>query len=273
METSDAGSLKDAVRGFWDESSCGEIYAEGDSLRRQFETHATARYALEPYIRAFAGFDGLAKDVLEIGVGMGADHVEWARSGTRSLVGIDFTPRAVDWTAKRLACEGHAGRLLVADAENLPFGDGSFDVVYSWGVLHHTPDTQRCFEEVLRVLRPGGQARIMIYHRPSIVGYMLWARYALAAGHPRRSLSDIYAQHLESPGTKGFTIEEGRELAAGFSSAQVWSELGFGDLLQGEVGERHRGPLLEIATWLWPRSLIRRVLPHQGLMLLIKAVK
>ncbi len=113
----------------------------------------------------------------------------------------------------------------------------------------------------------------MVYHRPSIVGYMLWARYGLGTGHPRRSLADIYAQHLESPGTKGFTVEEGRELAAGFSSVEVWSELGFGDLLQGEVGERHRGPLLEIATRVWPRGLIRRVLPHQGLMLLIKAVK
>ena len=72
-----------------------------------------------------------------------------------------------------------------ADAEHLPFPDDSFDIVYSWGVLHHSPDTPQAFSEAHRVLRPGGTLRAMIYHRPSIVGLMLWARYGFAAGRPR----------------------------------------------------------------------------------------
>ncbi|MGH9070531.1 MAG: class I SAM-dependent methyltransferase [Acidimicrobiales bacterium] len=273
MQTSHDGALKDAVRAFWETASCGEVYLAGSAPREQFETHTVARYALEPYIRAFAGFDGGAKDILEVGVGMGADHAEWAKSGPRTLVGIDVTPRAVAWTAQRLVCGGHDPHLMVADAEGMPFRDASFDLVYSWGVLHHTPNTQRCFDEVLRVLRPGGEALIMIYHRPSLVGYMLWARYGLASGHPRRSLADVYAHHLESPGTKGYTVDEGRALASEFSSATVRSQLGFGDLLQGEVGQQHRGRLLRVATRFWPRVLIKRALPNHGLMLLIRAVK
>jgi len=78
---------------------------------------------------------------------MGADHLEWARSGPRRLVGVDLTPRAVAWTAQRLATYGMASHLREADAEHLPFPDGSFDIVYSWGVLHHSPDTVQALRE------------------------------------------------------------------------------------------------------------------------------
>ena len=92
----DMADLKSEVRRFWDAASCGEVYAQGPSAEPQFRKHAGARYRLEPYIRGFARFDeGVGQDVLEIGVGMGADHVEWARSGPRRLAGVDLTP--VPW--------------------------------------------------------------------------------------------------------------------------------------------------------------------------------
>lgn len=264
--------LKLSVQDFWDAASCGEVYAVGDSLEAQFTAHARARYQLEPYIRPFAGFDGAGKDVLEVGVGMGADHVEWARSRPDRLAGIDFTPRAVEWTAKRIELAGLTSQLQVGDAENLPFPDASFDLVYSWGVLHHTPDTERAFREVHRVLRPGGEARIMIYHRPSIVGLLLWAQYGALARKPFRSMTDIYAHHLESPGTKGYTVREGRHLARDFRQASVTSSVSFGDLLQGEVGQRHPSALLDAAKRYWPRALVRR-LDVLGLMLQVRATR
>ena len=269
----DAPNLKAEVRGFWDAASCGEVYAAGPSTEQRFRSHGEARYRLEPYIRGFARFEeGSAQDVLEIGVGMGADHLEWARSGPRRLAGVDLTPRAVAWTAQRLATHGFVSDLREADAENLPFSDDSFDIVYSWGVLHHSPDTTQAFREAHRVLRPGGTLRAMIYHRPSIVGLMLWARYGLATGHPACSLTDIYARHLESPGTKGYTIAEGRRLAAPFGACEIRSAVSFGDLLLGEVGQQHAGQGLTFAKLLWPRPLIRR-LPRLGLLLLIEASK
>src|SRR5689334_18162916 len=88
---------KKAEREFWQEASCGENYARGETLEARFAAHSTARYALEPYIKEFAKFpEGRGRDVLEIGVGMGADHVEWAKAGPRSLSGVDFTHRAID---------------------------------------------------------------------------------------------------------------------------------------------------------------------------------
>jgi SAM-dependent methyltransferase len=266
--------LKESVRAFWDAASCGEVYAAGGDLRERLEAHASARYALEPYIFSFARFpEGRGRDVLEIGVGMGADHLEWAKAEPSSLTGIDLTARGVEFTRARLAMAGRASDLRVADAEALPFPDASFDLVYSWGVLHHSPDTPRAIREVHRVLRPGGTARVMIYHTYSLVGYMLWLRFALLAGRPTLSLADLYARHLESPGTKAYSIGEARAMFSAFRRTSAWSQLSFGDLLEGAVGQRHRGLVLSTAKALWPRWLLRRVLRRHGLMLLVEAVK
>ena len=274
LAAADTLDLKESVRAFWDAASCGEVYAEGEALCGRLEAHAKARYTLEPYIFDFARFsEGRGLDVLEIGVGMGADHFEWAKAAPRTLSGIDLTPRGVEYTRARLASASHISDLRVADAEALPYPDASFDLVYSWGVLHHSPDTPRAIQEVYRVLRPGGRARVMIYHKYSFVGYMLWLRYALLAGRPTRSLADVYACHLESPGTKAYTVDEARAMFAAFKQVEARSELAFGDLLEGAVGQRHRGVLLSAAKALWPRWLFRRVLPRHGLMLLVEAVK
>lgn len=266
--------LKASVQAFWDAASCGEVYASGSSERERYESHAQARYSLEPYIADFANFaTGRGCDVLEVGVGMGADHAEWARSGPRTLTGVDLTPRAIGHTKTRLGILDRTSRLLVGDAENLPFSDESFDLVYSWGVLHHSPDTAKAIGEVHRVLRPGGAARIMIYHSRSIVGALLWMRYGLMAGRPGVGLKTIYAEHLESPGTKAYSVSDARALVSMFSRSRLTTQLSFGDLLMGEVGQRHRSLLLGLARRLWPRWLIRRVFANYGLMLLIDAVK
>ena len=267
--------LKKATREFFQRASCGEVYARGDSLEERFEAQRASRYHHEPYIFEFARFgDGAGRDVLEIGVGMGADHLEWAKSKPRSLSGIDLTDRAVDYARKRLELDGYRSDLRVADAEHLPFPDESFDIVYSWGVLHATPDTPKAIEEVHRVLRPGGLARVMVYHTYSMVGYMLWLRYALLSGRPGRSLADIYAHHLENPGTKAYTPEEAGRLFSKFSSVvDIHTMLTSSDLLEGECGQQHQGAILSTARSLWPRWLIRRAFRHHGLWLIIEAVK
>lgn len=265
---------KVSVRDFWQLQSCGEVYAVGRSEREQFEAQAAERYRIEPFIGSFARFpEGRGRDVLEIGVGMGADHLEWAQSGPRRLAGVDLTERAVAYTKQRVALYGMRSELQVADAERLPFPDASFDLVYSWGVLHHSPDTRRAVDEVYRLLRPGGVARIMIYHRPSIVGAMLWVRYALLAGRPWRSLRAVLSEHLESPGTKAYTIREARQLFSSFSGLTMRTELSVGDLMIGAAGQRHSGVLLRLARAVWPRRVLQRLFRWAGLYLLVEAVR
>ncbi len=264
---------KQQVHDFWNEASCGEnLYLQG-SDREAYESQARKRYELEPYIPEFAGFDRVrGKRVLEIGVGLGADHQRFAQAGA-DLTGIDLTERAIEHTARRLAVFGLSSRLMVGDAERLDYPDESFDHVYSWGVLHHSPDTPNAVSEVWRVLKRGGGANVMIYHKWSLVGFMLWIRYALLGLQPWLSLRDIYARHLESPGTKAYSISEARRLFAAFSEVSIRSVLTHGDLLESMAGQRHEGRCFQLARKIWPRALIKRFFPRLGLFMLIEARK
>jgi SAM-dependent methyltransferase len=264
---------KDAVRDFWDQASCGErLYldgVDGDAFRRQ----AASRYALEPYIAPFADFAAAkGKRVLEIGVGLGADHQRFAEAGA-VLSGIDLTPRAVEITRRRFAALALETNLRVGDAERLAFADDTFDVVYSWGVIHHSPDTPTAVAEIFRVLRPGGEAKVMVYHTYSLVGVMLWLRYGLARGRPLTPLRGIYANYLESPGTKAYTVGEARALFGRFADLRITTQLTHGDLLASGAGQRHGGVLLDAARTLWPRWLFKSLFPTLGLFMLIQATK
>jgi ubiquinone/menaquinone biosynthesis C-methylase UbiE len=275
MSSRTSEGLKRATRDFFQRASCGEIYARGTTQVARFEAQRTARYHYEPYIFEFARFhEGRDRDILEVGVGMGADHLEWANAKPRTLTGVDLTPRAIHFTRERLALYGFSSNLMVTDAESLPFDTSSFDLVYSWGVLHATPDTPQAIREVHRVLRPGGIARVMVYHTYSMVGYMLWLRYGFLAFRPFRSLADIYAQHLENPGTKAYRVEDVGSLFRDFSRIlSVRTMLTSSDLLKGECGQQHRGWVLALAKRLWPRWFIRRFLRGHGLWLMIEAIK
>lgn len=188
---------KEAVKGFWEREACGERYgSEQDRLR----------YQLEPDILGFAQFDSAAgQRVLEVGVGMGADFVRWVRAGALAT-GVDITDRAVSLTRRRLDQEQLTADVSVADAESLPFPDEAFDIVYSWGVLHHTPNPARALQEAQRVLAPGGELRLMLYHRHSWVAAAAWVRFCLLRGKPAGLRTAV--SHVESPGTQAFTAEE-----------------------------------------------------------------
>jgi SAM-dependent methyltransferase len=264
---------KQQVHDFWNNSSCGEaLYLSSDD-QAGFIAQAQLRYELEPFILDFAKFEkAKGKKVLEIGVGLGADHQKFAEAGS-DLYGIDLTERAVAHTKNRLACFGLNSSLDFGDAEQLAFADETFDIVYSWGVLHHSPATSKAINEVWRVLKPGGVAKIMIYHKWSMVGLMLWMRYAFLRLKPFTSLATIYERHLESPGTKAYSIQEARRLFDPFSDVNIQTLLSHGDLLTSEAGQRHKGPMLTIARVIWPRWLIRRFFPNSGLCMMIEARK
>lgn len=219
-------SQTELVRDYWESRPCG---TEGDPFpegsREYFDWVARERYAREPFIEKYARFDRWKdRDVLEVGVGAGTDAERFAASGAR-LTGIDLTERGVDLARRRLELAGLSARIERADAETLPFADGSFDFVYSWGVIHHSPDTNAAAREMVRVCRGGGQVCCMIYNRRSLLALQGRIVYGLARGRPFRSIDEIAARHFESPGTHLSTEAELLAFFAGLRDVRVSHEL------------------------------------------------
>jgi ubiquinone/menaquinone biosynthesis C-methylase UbiE len=167
------------VRAFWNTEACGTHFITRFVDERDFfSKYREFRYRTEWHIPAFASFaQAKSKRVLEIGCGNGADGVMFASHGAH-YTGVDLTPEAIDATRRHFAAEGLDGQFRLENAQGLSFADDSFDIVYSYGVLHHTPAPRQAVREVYRVLKPGGVALVMLYHRHSfnyyvrILGYM-----------------------------------------------------------------------------------------------------
>ena len=174
--------LKERVRAFWQAHPCGTKFSDAEMGTREFFERVEAhRYTKEwhiPEAADFAGARGLR--VLEIGCGLGTDGAQFAKAGAY-YAGVDLTEAAIELARKRFELSGLEGEFRVADAEKLDFTDESFDLVYSHGVLHHTPDTARAVQEIHRVLKPGGRAIVMLYHRGSY-NYRVGIRILRRAG-------------------------------------------------------------------------------------------
>jgi 2-polyprenyl-3-methyl-5-hydroxy-6-metoxy-1,4-benzoquinol methylase len=111
------------------------------------------------------------KRVLEIGCGMGLHSELLARAGAK-LTSIDLSETSVAATSRRFALKGLDGDIRQMDAEHLSFADNEFDLVWSWGVIHHSSHTGRVVRGIHRVLKPGGEARVMVYHLGGMPAYL-----------------------------------------------------------------------------------------------------
>ena len=221
------GSTVDTVRDFWQSHINNEYYTGAERASDSyFNDIEERRYRTHYHLpELFASMDGADRTLLEVGCGIGVDSIQLAKRG--------FQVTAVDLTENALAvAEQFAARRQVTidfrlgNAEGLDFPDESFDAVYSFGVLHHTPDIERSVAEVHRVLRPGGTAYVMLYHRNSLVNLMHWA-LRLPYESPR-------GRKDHCPVVYTFSRSGVRTLFRDFASVKVRSEYpftyGFGPL-------------------------------------------
>jgi SAM-dependent methyltransferase len=227
---------KQRAREQWNNDPAGAAYGRGyDFATREFfeavERHRYTEYA--PWMPAAMGFDQFpGKSLLEVGCGMGTDLLQFARGGAR-VTGVDLTPRSVETSRKHLELYGHSGDFAITDAEQLPFASESFDVAYSNGVLHHTPDTAGAVREIHRVLRPGGLARVMLYHRNSwnfwfeILGHRGLLRGQLLRGLSAEEIMRRYIEVNEGGGrplVKVYSRRQARQLFSMFREVKIQIE-------------------------------------------------
>ncbi len=221
-----AAQYKQQTQANWTQAPCGSSKSNQTMCSREFfEQVERHRYSSHPWIlQKIKRLDLAGKQVLEVGYGMGTDHLAMARQGG-VMSGIDLTARNREVTAKRFELYGESSSLTVGDAEQLPYDDDSFDVVYSFGVVHHTPDTTKAVSEIYRVLKPGGRCWVTVYHKHSVQFWwsVFVCRYLIRGGVFRRTLKQQLSL-IEHPHDNSnlivrvYTPKEFKRLFSGFSA-------------------------------------------------------
>ena len=240
-----ADAIRREAQAQWGNDPAGGLAAGDEPLGspESFERVERYRYEQQPWMHDTFHFEQYkGRRLLEVGVGLGTDHLQFARAGALTT-GIDLTERCVELTRLRLQQEGLDGDVHAMDAEQLAFADDSFDVVFSFGVLHHVPSMERAFAEIRRVLRPGGVFIGGLYNRRSIFTARVRLEWLLNGGAKaeawsRRLARIEYSTSDAVPYVRLMTSEQ---------LTRALNEAGFAD-----VGIRRRHSALGSITYRMP---------------------
>ena len=231
---------KSAAIDCWTADPCGSSTAAGEpGTKEYFQRLLASRREYAPWMADaldYAGAAGL--DVLDVGCGQGIDLAAYALAGAHPT-GVDLTPRHVELANAHLAALELEGDAVVGDAEQLPFPDESFDRVSSNGVLHHTPDLPAALREIHRVLRPGGEARVIVYNRHSFhywLTQVLWHGLLQGRLFRTRSLDGVMSETVE------YTTTGARPLVHAYSPKEMRRMLASAGLRDVRSFVRHFQP-------------------------------
>ncbi len=257
VETGDLD--KDRIQRQWNENPAGSHYARLAQPRTldwflEIERHRYGAYApWMPDVMEFARHGGNA--VLEIGGGVGTDLAQFAMHGAR-VTDIDLAAGHLALAAENFHARGLDGRFVQGDAESLPFPDASFDLVYSNGVLHHTPNTRTVVAEIRRVLRPGGRAIVMLYAENSLHYWrkLVWRLGVRDGLLDRMSMGEIMSRTVErsangaQPLVKVYTAARAGSLFSEFDRVSICRRQLLGEELPGGL-QWAAGPLALRLGW------------------------
>jgi len=188
------------VRGFWNQRPCNIRHSPQQvGTREYFNEVEKRKYFVEPHIREFAAFDRWKnKKVLEIGCGIGTDTVNFARHGAK-VTALELSEKSLDLAAKRAEVYGLQEdiRFFQGNAEDLSecVPVEPYDLVYSFGVIHHTPHPERVIDQIRSYVIPGSTVKIMVYNRRS--WKVLWIIMVYGKGRFWRARS-LIAQNSEA---------------------------------------------------------------------------
>lgn len=170
----------DTVQSFWNNRPCNIRHSNKQvGTKEYFDEVEKRRYFVEPHILPFANFDNWrGKKVLEIGCGIGTDAVNFARAGA-DYYGVELSEESLNICKERFKVFGLKGLFLNCNAENLEnfLSENDFDLIYSFGVIHHTPNPQRIFQQLSKFLKKNGELRVMLYNKDSWKAMMIEAGF------------------------------------------------------------------------------------------------
>lgn len=206
------------VQAFWDRRPCNICHSPRPVGTKEYFDEVEARkYFVEPHIPSFAEFERWrGRRVLEIGCGVGTDTINFARAGAQ-VTAVDLSGKSLEVARQRAEVLGLMDRITFYRANAEELGEvvplNVYDLVYSFGVLHHTPQPGRVAEQIRRYLQPGGTAKVMVYHRYS--WKVLWILVGYGRGQFWK-LPELVATYSEAqtgcPVTYTYTRKQGRRL-------------------------------------------------------------
>lgn len=212
MTTTSNDKLLTEIRDYWNEHIHDlEIATQPLGSAGFFRELDDYRFDKLRYLPQVVDFNGYKdKKLLEVGCGVGIDLVRFARGGA-IVTGVDLAETSIDLAKQNFEQNGLQGDLRVMNGQALEFDDNSFDVVYAHGVLQYTADAQQMVNELHRVLKPGGQAIMMVYNRNS------WLN-ALS------KLTKVDLEHEDAPVLKKYSIGEFKAMLKPFSKVRIVPE-------------------------------------------------
>ena len=251
----------ETVKAFWDARPCNIRHSKREvGSREYFDEVETRRYMVEPHIPEFAGFEHWqGRHVLEIGCGIGTDTIRFARSGAR-VTAVELSTESLAVARKRAEVYGLDGRIefFQANAEDLTsvLPVRRYDLVYSFGVIHHTPHPERAMAEIRKFMDPRSELRMMIYAKDS------WKRIMIDAGF------DQPEAQFGCPVAWTYTLEEARRLLSGFQVLAMTQAHIFPFNIEKYVKHEY-----ELQPWFaaMPQEMFRALAASLGWHLLITA--
>lgn len=220
------------IREFWDRRPCNIRHSTKPlGTREYFDEVEWRKYFVEPHIPGFAEFSRWqGKRVLEIGCGIGTDTINFARHGA-VVTAVDLSEKSLEMACKRAALYDLTDRIRFfhGSAEQLEkvVSPEPFDLIYSFGVIHHTPHPERVLEQLKKYVRPGSTVKIMVYHRYSWKVFWILMTYGKCRFW---KLKELVARHSEAetgcPVTYSYSKAELRDLMGrnGFQVLQMQAE-------------------------------------------------
>jgi 2-polyprenyl-3-methyl-5-hydroxy-6-metoxy-1,4-benzoquinol methylase len=209
-----------AVEKYWNDRPCNLRHSLKEAgTREYFDEVERRKYMVEPHIPGFADFERWrGKKVLEIGCGLGTDTMNFARHGAQ-VTAVDLSEKSLELARRRARVFGLEDRItfIQADAEHLSerVPAESYDLIYSFGVIHHTPHPERVLEQLRQFAKPDTTVKIMVYNRRSWKVLWILARYGKGAFW---ELDRLIATHSEAqtgcPVTYVYSKRQGAELLA-----------------------------------------------------------
>ena len=274
----DKNKLLDDVKEHWEEEVCGTRNIINKSIdSKAHKNVSNHRYLVEPHISKFISLGAnKEKDIaLEIGVGAGSDFIQICNQCNHAY-GVDLTDAAINLTRERCEMEGLSNFTLERlNASELPYENNFFDFVYSYGVIHHAPDTMAILSEIKRVSKPGAKIKIMVYSNFSLTGMMLYLLKGLLRFNIFTTQEKIIYEHLESPGTKSYSMKELNKVLTGFGfrEIKIKKKLGSGDLLLFEPSKKYeKNFIFPLLFKIYPRFILKHM-NFLGLLLMAEFEK